>query len=121
MPHVLVIDDDEQLRGMLRAMLDRAGYEVSVAGDGRQGLKTLETKRVDVVITDIVMPDMEGLEVIMALRRKYSDMKIIAISGGGRNDPHGYLNVATALGANSTLTKPFSREELLSALKELTR
>jgi len=119
MPHVLVIDDDEQYLCLLKALLNREGYEVLAARDGKQGLEICEGTHVDLAISDIVMPEMEGLEVIMELKKRFSGVKIIAISGGGRNHPGDYLNLATGFGANSTLTKPFSGEELLATVKEL--
>jgi len=119
MPHVLVIDDDEQYLFLLKAMLGRSGYEVSVAHGGKQGIEICESIHVDLVITDVVMPEMEGLEVIMELKQRFSGVKIIAISGGGSNNPGNYLNLATGFGAHSTLTKPFRRVELLETVEEL--
>ena len=119
MPRVLVIDDDEQIVILLRSMLKRAGYEVLEARDGGRGMKLCRSERVDLVITDIIMPEMEGLELIMGLKREFPDMKIIAVSGGARNKPADYLNMASKLGAHRILTKPFERRELLTAVKEL--
>jgi CheY-like chemotaxis protein len=119
MVRILVIDDDEQMLLMLRTMLERAGYEVLVALDGIRGMKACRSTPVDLVITDIVMPEMEGLEIIMALKREFPSMKIIAVSGGARNKPGDYLRMAAGLGANRTFTKPFDRREMLTAIKEL--
>jgi len=119
MPLILVIDDDEQMRRMIRTMLERAGYDVLEAADGRIGMKLFRQAPTDLVITDIVMPEMEGLETIMALKRESPPVKIIAISGGARMQPGDYLIVAKELGAHRTLTKPFRRHALLEAVKEL--
>ncbi|MGD0397947.1 MAG: response regulator [Syntrophobacteraceae bacterium] len=119
MPQILVIDDDLQTLFLLREMLDQAGYGVLVAPDGKEGIRVCESTRVDLVITDVFMPEMEGLAVIMALRREFPDIKIIAVSGGGRIGPKDYLIVAGKLGANRTFTKPFGCNELLDAVKEL--
>jgi CheY-like chemotaxis protein len=119
MPRVLVIDDDEQYLALMEAMLARMGYEVLAADNGKQGIRMCENTRMDLVVTDVVMPEMEGLEVIMELRRKCPDVKIIAISGGGYNHPTDYLNLAAGLGADSTLTKPFSNKDLLESIKQL--
>ena len=119
MVRILVIDDDEQFLLLMQAMLNRGKFDVVVAHNGKQGIKICETTHVDLVITDLIMPEMEGLEVIMELKQKAPKAKILAISGGGRNDPGGYLNLATTLGANGALSKPFGLETLLNAVNEL--
>ncbi|MGO8943787.1 MAG: response regulator [Syntrophobacteraceae bacterium] len=119
MPHILVIDDDVQMLFLLREMLDQAGYGVLVAPDGKKGIKVCENTHVDLVITDVVMPEMEGLDVIMDLRRQFPGTKIIAVSGGGKIGPEDYLKMAGKLGANRTFTKPFGCNALLDAVKEL--
>ncbi len=119
MARVLVVDDDEQLLSMIRTMLERDGHQVLDAMDGIQGMKMFRGNPVDLVITDIIMPEMEGLEMIMGLKREFPDVKIIAISGGARNEPGDYLKMAGLLGADRTLVKPFNRVELLMTVKEL--
>ena len=119
MPRILVIDDDEQFLSLMQAMLNRAKFEVVAVRNGKQGIEICEGSHVDLVITDLIMPDMEGIEVIMELKKKSPNVKILAVSGGGRNDPGGYLNLATALGANEVLTKPFGLETLLKTVKNL--
>ena len=119
MPKILIIDDDDQMRAVIVAMLDRAGFEVLEAADGKQGLRLCENTAVDLVITDIIMPEMEGLEVIMGLKKKFPGMRIIAISGGARLQPQDYLHLAATLGADRTFTKPFERQELLMAVNDL--
>jgi DNA-binding response OmpR family regulator len=118
MARILVIDDDEQIRTTLRRVLELEGHEVLVAADGKEGVKLFREQGADLIITDIVMPDKEGLETIMELRRDFRDAKIVAISGGGHIDGECYLMMAEQLGAGHTLTKPFEREQLLAAVGE---
>lgn len=119
MARILVIDDDEQMLLFIQTMLERAGYEAMTARNGLEGMKICRNHPVDLVITDIIMPDMEGLEIIMELKKEFSSVKIIAVSGGARNKPFDYLCMAAKLGANYTFTKPFDRKELLMAVKKL--
>jgi len=119
MPCILIIDDDPQILQMMQKVLLRVGYDVLSASDGRQGMNLCNTNHVDLVITDIVMPEMEGLEVIMGIKRILPNVKIMAVSGGARIQADDYLDLASALGAHRTLAKPFMREELLQAVREL--
>jgi len=119
MPSILVIDDDDQVRDMLRQMLERAGYQVLDARDGSEGLRLFKAHGADVVITDIVMPEKEGIETIRDLMREDADVKIIAMSGGGRIGPDAYLEVAQQIGAQRTLVKPVERSEILRCVAEL--
>ncbi len=119
MKRILVIDDDAQVRQMLKQTLERAGYEVVDAADGAKGIKFYRDEPTDLVITDIIMPEKEGIETIMELKRDFPDVKIIAVSGGGRVDPGHYLEIACRLGADRTFTKPFDRVELLEAIQQL--
>jgi YesN/AraC family two-component response regulator len=100
-------------------ILEREGHEVMDAPDGKVGIELYRKEPADVVITDIIMPDKEGLETIMDLRREYPEVKVIAISGGGRVKSGDYLHMAAKFGAQLTLTKPFEQEELLEAVREL--
>lgn len=119
MAHILVIDDDDQIRKTLRAVLEREGHEVVEAPDGKVGMRIFQDKGADLVITDIIMPEKDGIETILELRKDYPDAKIIAMSGGGEIEPRVYLRFASQLGALRTLVKPFEREELLTAVQEL--
>jgi len=119
MPYILVIDDDDNFREMLSQMLQRSGYEVAEAENGAKGLKLCAEREPDLVLTDIIMPDMEGLETIRTLKQKYPHTKIIAMSGGGRIDANSYLPLAKGLGASRTLQKPFKRETLTNAIEEV--
>jgi DNA-binding NtrC family response regulator len=116
MSRILVIEDDESFRRMLSRTLQRAGHQVVEAANGRQGVNLLSVETVDLVLTDIIMPDMEGLETIRLLRKSYPDLKVIAMSGGGRLGPEGYLKVAHRFGAMATLSKPFDNNQLFAAV-----
>lgn len=120
MGHILVIEDDEHVRSTLRTTLEHAGYDVEEAPDGETGLKLLRRTRADLGITDIVMPNKDGFEVIQEIRRDYRDVKIVAISGGGISDPQFLLHTATLLGVDRTFDKPLNWGELHEAVRELT-
>lgn len=116
MARVLIIDDEEFVRITVSQMLERDGHTVLEAADGEMGLEVLRETRVDLVITDILMPNKEGIETILDLREIYPDIKIIAISGGGRIKATTYLDMAKRLGADAVLKKPFEMKELLDAV-----
>jgi DNA-binding response OmpR family regulator len=98
-------------------VLGDAGYEVTEAGDGSEGIKLYREVRPDLVITDLVMPEKEGIETIVELRRDFPEVKIIAISGGNNNRSGSYLSMAEKLGAERTIGKPFKIPELLGAVR----
>ena len=116
---VLIIDDDEQIRVLLQQMMEWAGYEVSVAENGKIGMKMQSQNPADLVITDLIMPEQEGLETISWLKKEHQETKIIAISGGGRIGPEAYLPAALELGADKVFSKPFDVQEVVSSVKEL--
>jgi len=118
-PELLLIDDDAAMRSMLFRAITRAGYVVHEAADGREGLKILDAHPIALVLTDIIMPDVEGVELIFRIRKSHRTMPIIAMSGGGRMSPKGYLEVAKSCGANRTISKPFDIEQLLGWVAEL--
>ena len=118
MARILIIDDEDELRSMLRQMLEQAGYEVTEAVNGAEGIQFSEQNTHDLIITDIIMPEKEGVETIIALRRADPDLPIIAISGGGRLDATDFLTMTKKLGARRTLSKPFRRDQLLEAVGE---
>jgi DNA-binding response OmpR family regulator len=109
MARILIIDDDVQILNMLRQTLEREGHAVVDAPDGNEGLRLFRENPTDLIITDLIMPEKEGIETIMELRRDFPDVKIIAISGGGRLDPGQYLSIAKSFGAQYTFTKPVER------------
>jgi len=119
MARLLIIEDDAQTCDMLRQMLERAGYEVVEARDGRAGLYCYQTASIDVVILDMLIPEQNGFALIKALREGDPTVKIIAISGCGQTGTLDFLRVAEHLGAQRTLQKPFLLQELLSAVRDL--
>lgn len=116
---ILVIEDDSSVQRMLKLTLERAGYAVTTADNGRVGVRNYHSSLYDVVITDLIMPDMEGIETIISLRKNHPGVKIIAMSGGGINDSADYLKLARQLGAHRTFAKPIPRQDLLEAVAEL--
>jgi CheY-like chemotaxis protein len=119
MANILLVDDDEQFRNMLSETLRDAGYEVLEARDGAEGLKSYHEHGTDLIITDLIMPEKEGLETIQEFRRIDPEIKIIAMSGGGRHGPYDYLKIAKSFGARQVLAKPFSRQEILNAVEQV--
>ena len=120
MTRILIIDDEESILFLLREILQSAGHELHEASDGAVGLELFRQKRPELVITDIFMPEWDGLEVIRALKREYPTVKIIAMSGGGSSGALMYLKISQLLGADRILRKPFLRQELLSIIQELS-
>lgn len=119
MKQILVIDDERQVRAMLRLALERTGYAVVEASDGKEGIRLYREKLCDLIITDLIMPEKEGIEIIRELKQEFPDIKIIAMSGGGLVSPDNYLYIAGKLGARRTFAKPVDRGELLNAVEEL--
>ncbi len=116
---ILVIDDDEQMRVLLRQVMEWSGYTVIDAENGRKGMQKQREEPVDLVITDLIMPEQEGLETITTLKREFPKVKIVAISGGGRIGPEAYLPAAQELGADLVFSKPFDVKEFVTAVREL--
>jgi CheY-like chemotaxis protein len=128
---VLVIDDEPDVRDVLRRVLERGGYEVATAKDSSSGLALCREQTPDVVVTDIIMPNEHGVDLIRKLRAEFPDLAIIAISGGGNVAVAGYqpgavkteayMAAASQAGADVCLTKPFEREELLNNIDALVK
>jgi DNA-binding response OmpR family regulator len=114
---ILVIDDDAGVRETIRRALDEHPYEVITAENGARGLSVFRSAPADLVITDIVMPTMEGLQAIRELRRERPALPIIAISAGGRGGRHDFLEIARRLGAWEILVKPFDPDELIARIE----
>lgn len=114
---ILVIDDESDIGEMTKLLLERAGHEVACTTDGRTASKLIDEKHYEVVITDMLMPDRDGLEVIADLRRKHPTVRLIAASGGGRISSDSYLQIARRSGAHALLPKPFTLKELLASLE----
>jgi DNA-binding response OmpR family regulator len=119
MAHILVIDDDIQVCSMLKTTLEKHGHVVDIAYDGEQGCSMFKQQHMDLVITDLVMPNKEGIETIVDLKKESANVKIIAISGGGRIGPDTYLETVKQLGAEMTFEKPVEYTDLLNAIDEL--
>ena len=119
MRKILIIDDDEQMRNLLKRAMEYAGFEVETARDGREGQRFFNTDSCDLVITDIIMPEQEGMETITFLRKNHPEVKVIAISGGGRIGPESYLPAALELGAHRAFAKPFPIDVLTAAVNDL--
>lgn len=117
---VLVIDDEKDILELITAMLSAEGYEVISAEDGERGIALLKDRPdVEVVITDLIMPNKEGIETILDVRRIRPDVKVLAMSGGGRGGAATYLSTAKNIGAAATLAKPFRKQALLDAIESL--
>jgi DNA-binding response OmpR family regulator len=116
---ILLVDDDDSLRAMLRRLLTGLGYAVQEANDGEEAMLSCKRQQPDLVITDLVMPDAEGLAFIKTLRRMSTEVKIIAMSGGVNGSMGNYLFIAQSLGADYTFEKPFETQEMLSVIRRL--
>lgn len=116
---VLVIEDDVRLGRLLTEALRRAGYLAEFAADGEKGLQAFLERRHEAVVTDIIMPEREGLETLKAIKAAAPDTKIVAMSGGGRIGPDAFLHLAERLGADATVMKPFRPSELAAVIRRL--
>ena len=119
MANILVADDEELARFTIREILEAEGHTVVEAKNGVEAIALFNKNPTDLIITDIIMPDKEGIETIIELKRDHPEVKIIAISGGGRTRNLDFLDLAKRYGANVILAKPFSEDELLGALGEV--
>jgi two-component system response regulator RegX3 len=129
MAKILIVDDEKHVRAALKQVLERAGYEVAVAATGNEGLELMQREGADLVITDVIMPGIDGITTARKIREKFRNTRIIVISGGGKAAPdpyepdaistRSYLASASNAGADRTLTKPFDREEILRAVRSL--
>ena len=119
MARILIIEDEPQLRHMVEQLLTRAGHEVHSACDGRSGMDLYHEQLPDLVITDILMPEVDGLEIIRSLRREFPQVKIIAMSGGGETGKLQYLPEAREFGADIALSKPFDPAVLTAEVERL--
>jgi YesN/AraC family two-component response regulator len=118
MENILIIDDETPIRSMVRLILERAGYTVREAQDGIEGIRIFRETPADLIITDLIMPNKDGIGMIIELKKDFPELKIIAMSGGGLNRPEGYLRGAQKLGAACTLSKPLNRNDLLRAVRD---
>lgn len=116
MAQILVVDDEPGFCQLLQKILVDEHHDVAVACDGAVALEFIQVGAFDLLVTDLIMPEKEGLEVILDVRKWHPNIKIIAMTGGGYGNASEYLSWAKAFGVNKTLTKPFSRDELLLAV-----
>jgi DNA-binding NtrC family response regulator len=116
---ILVIDDNDAIRIVLVDALEDEGYEVDDAENGLAAINLVKEKEYELVVTDIIMPDEDGLGAIMKIKKLQPHIKIIAISGGGRINSETYLDMAKQLGANCSFKKPFDINEILDKVSEL--
>jgi CheY-like chemotaxis protein len=129
MANVLVVDDEVEVAEVIRRVLERAGYAVTIAHNATAGLDAVARQLPHVVITDVIMPKVHGVELIKILRERYPGIRVIAISGGGSFGPlaykpdaistHAYLAAAREAGAEEILTKPFDMTDLIAAIRRL--
>jgi DNA-binding response OmpR family regulator len=119
MPGILLVEDEKELREMLKISLVRRKFTVFEADNGKEAIIHFKPSMIDLVVTDLIMPDEDGLKVIIKLREIKPSIKIIAISGGGKAGPGSYLHLAKALGADAIYSKPFSINELIFRIEEL--
>jgi CheY-like chemotaxis protein len=116
MARILLVDDDDLSRSTVHQMLERAGHQVTSTGNGREALEMCQEAAPDLVVTDLIMPETDGLELIQELRRIAPAVRVVAISGGGRVNANEYLTVARKFGAAAVLAKPFTTLELREAV-----
>jgi len=117
MANILIIDDDPSIRTVFKRFLEKHGYSVEIAADGQEGLHKFAAHTPDLIITDIMMPNKDGLEVILVLRKEFPDMPVIAISGGMRSAPMDFLPMAKRFGVQRVLYKPIELGDLLEAVQ----
>jgi CheY-like chemotaxis protein len=119
MAHILVIDDEPAMREAIQKMLVRAGHQVTLASNGKEGLAFAAASPPDLVVTDVFMPEKDGIETTIALRKGFPNVKIIAVSGGGRTSNFDFLEIAKSLGAHAVLQKPVRMADLLGHVTAL--
>jgi len=117
--NILLVDDEESIRKMVRAVLGEDNYSFTEASNGVEALEIMETQSFDLILTDVIMPDCDGIELVMSVRKKLPDIKVIVMSGGGRVRADHYLNLAEKLGAARVFEKPFNTAELRETVAEL--
>jgi len=118
-PRVLVVDDSADIRGMLQAQLEMEGFDVATAPDGARALALLGRQRADLIITDLFMPDKDGIETILEIREKYPALQIVAMSGWDSRQGSDYLKVAREIGAVRTVKKPFELTDIVKIVRDL--
>jgi CheY-like chemotaxis protein len=121
MAGILLVEDDHDLRTMLKSSLQKGSHLIIEASDGKEALQKFKSLLIDLVITDLVMPEQDGIGLIMELKKLKPDIKIIAISGGGKAGPANYLSIAETLGADAVFAKPFSLNSFQEKVEEILK
>lgn len=116
MAKILLVEDDDLVRDMLTQLLERASHEVTSAANGEEATECLKKEEPDIMITDIIMPKKSGITLISEVKHRHPNLEIIAISGGGRLDPIGYLDLSETLGASVSFEKPIDNTALIMAI-----
>ena len=116
MARILVVDDDALVRATVASALQRVGHEIVEAQNGLEAMATIERTSLDLVISDIIMPEVDGIGLLLRLRKQHPSLRVIVISGGGRIHKSDFLRMATTLGADMSLAKPFTPEQLRKAV-----
>jgi DNA-binding NtrC family response regulator len=119
MANILVVDDQKDICRVIERILQKEGHKISIAADGREGGKIFDEGTFDLLITDLIMPEMDGIELIMQIKKQKPDQNIIAMSGGGIGKSDSYLNIAAKLGVAHTIEKPFRANDLLKVVHEI--
>lgn len=119
MAQILLVDDDEMVCETIKQRLEREGHDVTTALNGNEALTKFAQTQPDLVITDVIMPEREGIETLLALKKANPAVKVVVMSGGGRIGRLDHLKIAARLGADATLVKPFTAAQLKSILAEL--
>lgn len=119
MKNILIIDDDKSLRLIIKEKIKKSNYKIFEASNGKEGIEIYHKNDIDLIITDLIMPEKEGIETIIELKKENKDVKIIAISGGGYFNPEDYLEAAEGLGAIKTFIKPIDFEKFTKFINEL--
>jgi len=117
---ILIVDDEHQVRDLLRIEMSLAGHDAEVAANGREALEVLRARPVDIILTDIVMPELEGLETITQAKKDHPDLRVIAMSGSDQKLSEFYLKCADSFGADQVIQKPFEIESLLALIEKMT-
>lgn len=120
MAGILLVEDNNELRAMLKGAIEKNNHTVIEASNGREALNKFKSLFIDIVITDLLMPEQDGIGLIMELKKLKPDIKIIAISGGGKAGPTNYLNIAKTLGADATFSKPFNLRDIIDEIDKFS-
>lgn len=121
LPHILVIDDDELIRSLVKEVLSRNNYQIDEAENGKVGLQKCKSQEYDLIITDIVMPEMEGISLIQKLNEFHQGIPVIAMTGNAHGRMEEFLELSQQLGANAVLAKPLQIDEIISTVDSLLK